>query len=65
MEWCDYVISLLKKEQEELISYMKDGSCSSYDQYKNVAGEINGLEKACMLIEEAKDRHENDEDFED
>lgn len=59
----------MNKELEYLLEQFKDridmlqkataaGNCASYEEYKYTCGQIRGLESACLIITDLKQRLE-------
>ena len=62
MDTLDY----LQKEITERMTMLSDaasrGQCASFEEYKYTCGQLRGLESACAIIKDLKNRMENSDD---
>jgi hypothetical protein len=63
MNELDYLLSEFKDRINMLQRASGAGNCSSYDEYKYTCGQIRGLESACLIIIDLKNKQE--ENFDD
>ena len=56
----------LLNEYQERISVLKQavaaGNCQSFEEYKYACGQLRGLESACLIITDLKQRLENSDE---
>jgi hypothetical protein len=62
MKELDYIVSEFTKRMTMLSEATARGQCSSYDEYKYTCGQLRGLEAACAIVEDLKQRMENSDD---
>lgn len=62
MREIDYLFDEYQKRITQLADALARNHISSFEEYKYVCGQIRGLEAACGLIQDLKDRLENSDD---
>ena len=62
----DQYLEYLMKEYQERMYMLSDamarGHCSSYEEYKYTCGQLRGLESACAIFKDLKQKLENSDD---
>ena len=62
-EHLDYLL----REYGERIGSLKQaiaaGNCNNYEEYKYACGQLRGLESACLIITDLKQRLENSDEW--
>lgn len=58
----DYLMDEYKERMEMLSQAMSRGMCTSYEEYKFTCGQLRGLEAACAVIKDLKERLENSDE---
>ncbi len=58
----DYLISKLEERRLELIEFLGRGGASSFDGYKEVCGQIRGLQAAQLEIADLVRKFKENED---
>jgi hypothetical protein len=62
----DKNLEYLLDEYKERISVLKQavaaGNCQSFEEYKYACGQLRGLESACLIITDLKQRLENSDE---
>lgn len=59
MDYLDYLINQYVERMDFLTKGIATGNLTSFDEYKYVCGQLRGLEAACVVIKDLKDRLEN------
>ena len=58
----DYLLDEYKERLDLLKQAVCAGNCTSYEEYKYVCGQLRGLESACAVIVDLKQRLENSDE---
>ncbi len=58
----DYLMDEYKERMEMLSQAMSRGMCTSYEEYKFTCGQLRGLEAACAVIKDLKERLETSDE---
>lgn len=58
----DYLLDEYKERLDLLKQAVAAGNCQSYEEYKYVCGQLRGLESACAVIVDLKQRLENSDE---
>jgi hypothetical protein len=58
----EYLLDQYKDRMSMLQNALARGSCSDYDEYRYVCGQLRGLEAACAIIIDLEERLENSDD---
>jgi hypothetical protein len=59
MDTLDYLQKELAERMQMLTDAASRGQCASFEEYKYTCGQLRGLEAACAIIKDLKDRLEN------
>jgi len=59
----DDIVKLCESRIEEMSDYLARGLASDYMEYKLVTGKIRGVTMAIELINDVKQKRENDDEF--
>jgi hypothetical protein len=62
LEARDYILRQLDAEREHVVSAVASGAASSFDDYRNQVGRIQGLERARELIVEGFRTYDSEEE---
>ena len=62
MEYLDYLIKEFTERMAMLGEATSRGQCASFEEYKYTCGQLRGLEAACAIIKDLKDRLESSDD---
>ena len=62
MDYLDYLLKELTERMSLLGEATSRGQCASFEEYKFTCGQLRGLEAACAIIKDLKDRLENSDD---
>jgi hypothetical protein len=57
-----YVVSKYEEEQEKLSAFLADGNAKSYEQYREMCGQIRGLQVAAGMLKDLAKSTEDDDD---
>jgi len=57
-----YVVSKYEEEQEKLSAFLADGNAKSYEQYREMCGQIRGLQVAAAMLKDLAKSTEDDDD---
>ena len=57
-----YLLSEYKDRMERLSESVARGNCKDYEEYKFACGQLRGLEAACAVITDLKQRLETSDD---
>lgn len=55
----DYLIREYKERIDMLQTAIAAGNCQNFEEYRYSCGQIRGLESACLIISDLKQRMEN------
>jgi hypothetical protein len=55
----DYLVREYKERIEMLQTAVAAGNCQTFEEYRYACGQIRGLESACLIISDLKQRMEN------
>jgi hypothetical protein len=58
----DYLLDEYKERLDLLKQAVAAGNCNSFEEYKYVCGQLRGLESACLIITDLKQRLENSDE---
>jgi hypothetical protein len=58
----DYLLDEYKERLDLLKQAVAAGNCQSFEEYKYVCGQLRGLESACAVIVDLKQRLENSDE---
>ena len=58
----EYLLSQYNDRMQMLTEALARGSCGDFEEYKYVCGQLRGLEAACVVIKDLKERLENSDD---
>lgn len=58
----DYLLTEYKERIEMLQKAISAGNCTNFEEYKYACGQILGLESACYIITDLKQRLENSDE---
>ena len=58
----DYLLDEYKERLDLLKQAVAAGTCQSFEEYKYVCGQLRGLESACAVIVDLKQRLENSDE---
>lgn len=58
----DYLLTEYKERLDLLKQAVAAGNCQSFEEYKYVCGQLRGLESACAVIVDLKQRLENSDE---
>ena len=58
----EYLLSQYKDRMKMLQDAVGRGNCTSFEEYRFVCGQLRGLEAACSIVIDLKDRLENSDD---
>ena len=61
-EHLDYLLNEYKERIDSLKQAIGAGNCLSYEEYKYACGQLRGLESACLIITDLKQRMENSDE---
>lgn len=59
MNEIDYLLSEYKDRIEMLQTALAQGNCTNFEEYRYTCGQIRGLEAACALIADLKQKMEH------
>jgi hypothetical protein len=59
----DYLVNEYQERMGLLKQAVCAGNCQSYEEYKYVCGQLRGLESACAVIVDLKQRLENSDEW--
>ena len=62
MNELDYLIGQYQDRIQMLGEALTYGHCKDFEEYKHTCGQVRGLEAACAIIKDLKDRMENSDD---
>ena len=62
MDYLDYLLKEFTERMSLLGEATSRGQCASFEEYKFTCGQLRGLEAACAIIKDLKDRLENSDD---
>lgn len=62
MDYFDYLLKEYAERIHALSEAMTFGHCTSFEEYKYVCGQVRGLEAACAVIKDLKQRLETQDD---
>ena len=62
MNELDYLIGQFQDRIQQLGEAITYGHCSNHEEYKYACGQVRGLEAACSIIKDLKDRKETQDD---
>ena len=57
-----YIVSKYEEEQEKLSTFLADGNAKSYEQYREMCGQIRGLQVATAMLKDLAKSTEDDDD---
>lgn len=58
----EYLLAQYKERMQMLTEATARGNCVSFEEYKYVCGQLRGLEAACAILVDLKDRMENSDE---
>lgn len=58
----DYLLDEYKERIDVLKQAVSAGNCQSFEEYKYACGQLRGLESACLIITDLKQRLENSDE---
>lgn len=58
----EYLIGQFQDRINQLSEAMTYGHCSNFEEYRYTCGQVRGLEAACAIVKDLKDRKENSDD---
>lgn len=58
----DYLLNEYKSRIEMLQKAVSAGNCTNFEEYKYACGQLRGLESACLIITDLKQRLENSDE---
>jgi len=58
----DYLLDEYNERMSLLKQAVSAGNCQSYEEYKYACGQLRGLESACAVIVDLKQRLENSDE---
>lgn len=61
-KYLDYLLTEYKERIDMLQKAVSAGNCANYEEYKYSCGQIRGLESACLIITDLKQRMENSDE---
>lgn len=59
----DYLLDEYKERIDVLKQAVSAGNCQSFEEYKYACGQLRGLESACLIITDLKQRLENSDEW--
>ena len=59
----DYLLDEYKQRIDVLKQAVAAGNCQSFEEYKYACGQLRGLESACLIITDLKQRLENSDEW--
>jgi hypothetical protein len=59
MNELDYLIGQYQERIQMLGEALTYGQCKDFEEYRYTCGQVRGLEAACAIIKDLKDRLEN------
>lgn len=59
MNELDYLIGQYQERIQMLGDALTYGQCKDFEEYRYTCGQVRGLEAACAIIKDLKDRLEN------
>ena len=63
MEYLDYLLNEYKDRMNMLSDALFRGNCPTIEEYRYICGQLRGLEAACLIITDLKQKQE--ENFND
>jgi hypothetical protein len=63
MDYLDYLLKEYKDRMEMLSDALVRGNCPTMEEYRYICGQLRGLEAACLIIADLKQKQE--ENFDD
>jgi hypothetical protein len=63
MDYLDYLLKEYKDRMEMLSDALVRGNCPTMEEYRYICGQLRGLEAACLIITDLKQKQE--ENFDD
>ena len=61
-EHLDYLLREYTERMDSLKQAIAAGNCQTYEEYKYACGQLRGLESACLIITDLKQRMENSDE---
>ena len=61
-DYNDYLLREYKDRMEMLQQALAAGHCKTFEEYKYTCGQLRGLESACAIIVDLKQRMENSDE---
>ena len=58
----EYLLDQYKDRMQMLSEAIARGNCKDMEEYRFVCGQLRGLEAACAVIQDLKERLENSDD---
>lgn len=58
----EYLLDQYKDRMQMLSEAIARGNCKDMEEYRFVCGQLRGLEAACVVIQDLKERLENSDD---
>jgi hypothetical protein len=58
----DYLVREYKERIDMLQTAIAAGNCQNFEEYRYACGQIRGLESACLIITDLKQRMENSDE---
>lgn len=58
----EYLLDQYKDRMQMLTEAIARGNCKDFEEYRFVCGQLRGLEAACSVIQDLKERLENSDD---
>jgi hypothetical protein len=62
MKELDYLLSEYIDRIDMLQTALSQGNCTSFEEYRHTCGQIRGLEAACAIITDLKQRMEHSDE---
>jgi hypothetical protein len=62
MSEIDYLIGEYEERMDMLQTALSQGNCTSFEEYRYTCGQIRGLEAACAIIADLKQRMEHSDE---
>jgi hypothetical protein len=62
MSEIDYLLSEYEERMDMLQTALSQGNCTSFEEYRYTCGQIRGLEAACAIIADLKNRMEHSDE---
>ena len=57
-----YIVSKYELEQEKVTAFLADGNAKTYEQYRELCGQLRGLDIAITVISDLAKSLEDDDD---